>query len=178
MGGSGGQLAPGRGLAQQVTGGHRQRNVGGLLDLSVAAPLGLGPHLRVDIRQGTRHFARPERLDPGRLHRLEDLARHRATGGVFRMRGRVVMPQPHRQRIGGAARLHDLVTGHAPADLRQPHRVARHARGIGGEGHVQLGLVRERARRLGQGLLEGIGGVVGFVHTGSISQRIIRSATG
>ena len=51
----------------------------------------------------------------------------------------VVVPQPHGERIGGAAGEQDLLARHPAADLRQAHGVARDAR-IGDLDRGALGL--------------------------------------
>ena len=162
--GRGRQRAPCCRLPHQIARCNRQRRIGGRLDLAIALAVGLLPQLGVDVRQRPGHVARTQRLAARGLHRLIEVAGHRAGGDVFRMGRGIVVAQLHRQCIRRAPRHQDLVTGQTAADLRQAHRVARDARRIGAEGHVQLVILGHGAGRLGQGLLERIGGIVGFFH--------------
>ena len=161
---TGRQGAACRRLAHDIACRHRQGRIGGGLDLAIALLVGIRAKAGVDVGQGARHIARAKRLAAGSFHGLVKLSRHRPGRGKARMGRRVVVAHPHRQGIGGAARLQDLVPAHAAADLRQAHRIARHAGRIGAEGHVQFPVVGQGAGRLGQGLLEGIGRVVGLFH--------------
>lgn len=159
-----GQGAARRRLPHDIARRDGQRRIGRGLDLAIALALGLLAQLGVDVAERAGHVARAQCLAARGLHRLVEVARHRPGGGVFRMGRGVVVAQLHRQGVGGAARQQHLVAGHAAADLRQAHGVARHAGRVGGEGHVQLVILGQRAGGLGQGLLERIGGVVGFFH--------------
>ena len=77
----------------------------------------------------------------------------------------VMVATVQRQRIGGAARQHHLVAGHAAADLRQAHRIAGQAGRVDRITDRQFRIMGHDLGRLGQGFLERIGGVVGwFAH--------------
>ncbi len=159
-----GQGPAGRGLPKDIARGHRQWRIGRSLDLGITLLVGLGADPGIDVGQGAGHVARAQSLAAGGFHGFVNLARHRTCWREFRMGRRVVMAHPHRKGIGGSARQQHLLPTHATADLRQAHRVAGDTGRIGAEGHVQLMLVGKRARGLGQGLLEGIGGIVGCLH--------------
>jgi hypothetical protein len=159
------QLPPGGELAHHVAGGLGERRLAGVGDLAVAAAARLLGDLGVDVAGGARHRPRPHRLAARRLHRLEERRGGLAGGRVAAVRRVVVVAQPERVGVGGAAGEQHLVTGQPPRHLRQPHRAGREARRVDREGHGQLRLARHRARRLGERLLERVGRVVGgLVH--------------
>lgn len=163
--GAAGQGAARRQMAHEIARRRGERRIRSLGDLGIALPLGLVADPRVDVAGGAGHGARAHRLAARRLHRLVDLARHLALRQVAGRQGIVVVAAAQREGIGRAAGEHHLVARHPAADLRQPHPLAVHPRGIDREGHRHLGIAGERLRRLGEGLLEGIGGVVaGLAH--------------
>ena len=157
-------LASGGEMADQIAGRHRKRCIRGLGDLVIAAFVGLGADLGVDIAGGAGHVARAHRLAAGGFHRLVELACHVARRRIAIVGRGVVVLVLERQRIRRAARQKHLVPGHPSADLRQPHGIARHARGVDGIRYRELGIVGHHLGGLGQRLLERICGIVGLRH--------------
>jgi len=152
---------PARGpLADQIARRHRQGRLGLAADLAIPLSIGLVGDARVDVGRGAGHGARAHRLAAGGLHRLVEVARHLPLRHVAVVHAVVVVAPLQRESVGRAARQQYLVTGHAARHLRQAHRVLGHAGGIDGETDRQFGVVGQRARGFGQGLLEGIGRVV------------------
>ena len=75
-----------------------------------------------------------------------------------------MMFQPQRKAIGKTARFGDLFGRQRPARHRHAEILARLRRRIGGEGQLNLWLMRQRAGRAGQHLFELFkGGLVSHV---------------
>ena len=152
---------PARGeVAHEVSRGDGQRRLGRLRDLGVAAPLRLHADLGVDVARCARHVARADGLAARGLHRLVEVARHLARGLVARVGLGRMVAAAQRVGVGRAARQQHLLGLHAARHLRQAQAVGGHAGGVDGVGHAEIGVASQRARGLGQRLLERIGGVV------------------
>ena len=76
------------------------------------------------------------------------------------MRCAIVIAPIKRQSIRGATRNQHFFSCHATAYLWQPHRVARHTRGIHSVGHCQFRVIGHDFGRLSQGFFKRIRWVV------------------
>jgi hypothetical protein len=161
-----GQRAPGCKLADHIARRDRQWRAGGLGDVGIALARRILGDAGIDVASRPGHVPRAHRLAAGGFHRLVKRAAGFADRRKAGMGGIVVIAQPQRQRIGGAAGAQHLVARHPPADLGQPHLPLCQPRRIDGIGHTHLEIARQRARRFGQRLLERVGGVVVGGHGG------------
>ena len=91
------------------------------------------------------HAARADRLDAGLLDRFEHRARLLAGRLQTAMHRGVVAGQAQGHRVGIAAHDRGLGAGQFARRLRQPRFAAHQAGTLGGKGHFEIGLARQRA---------------------------------
>ena len=103
------------------------------------------------------HAARADRLDARLLDRLEHRARLLAARHQAAMHGGVVTGHPQRDRVGMAAHDRGVRRGQLARRLGQPRLAAHHARPLGGERDLELGLPRDGAQAAGHRALERLG---------------------
>ena len=152
-------------MPDQIARRDRERRIRRRADLVIALAPRLVADPGIDVAGRPRHVPRTHRLDPRRLHRLEDVARHRPLRQIARVHLRIVEPVAQRKAIRRSARQQHLLARHPPAHLWQAQRIRRHPRRIDRERHGQFRIVRHDLRGLGERLLERIGGVVrGLLH--------------
>ena len=146
------RLLAGQPLACEQPDGGRQRHLFG----GPRAGDRIQPDARFGqvVEVGTDAIHRPcaERLDPRLFQRIEHGARVAvAAGRASSVKLGIVMLEPQRQRVGCPARL-----GHQPRLQARPrrdhprHLARRLAAGVGGEHHLGLGILGDRARRAGK----------------------------
>ena len=97
---------------------------------------------------------RAQRLDPRRLDRVIDRARHRLDRRGLGVERGVVQLQPQRKGVGEPARLGHLFGGQRTAGHRHADMLARGGRRVGGEGELDLRLLRDGTRRAAEDRLE------------------------
>ena len=97
-----------QGLAGQQPHRLGHRALGALGDALEALAAVLLVEHRGEIGGDPGHPPRAQRLDPRLLDRLEHRARQRAAGSAAAVHGVVVVAQPQRQAVGGAAQLRGL----------------------------------------------------------------------
>ena len=117
-------------MAHQIAGGDRQGGILRGIDLFIAFASGFGINLGVYITRSAGHVARAHRFATGGFHGFIDIACCGALRHIALVGGLIVVATMQRQRIRGAAGHQHLITAHPSADLRQPHCIARQARGI------------------------------------------------
>ena len=146
---------------------QRQRRLDRQLVLArhavVALGLALLAQLRLQVGGDARHVARADHLDPHLLERVVDvlrLAPRRHAGGVHRI---VVVAQPQRERIGGAAQPRHLGRRQRARRQRQARAFAGQAGGAGLERHLHVRHFGDGAQHAGGGALELLGAGVVFV---------------
>lgn len=148
-------------MPDQIARRDGQRRILGLADLVIA----LAPRLRgdagIDIVGGAGHVHGTQRLDPGSLHGVHDVARHGTLRTVALGHAGIVQTAAQREAVGRPARQQHLLLREAARHLRQAHRVGRQPRRVHRIAHRQVRVIRHDLRGLGKSLLEGIGGIVG-----------------
>ena len=103
------------------------------------------------------HAPRADRLDARLLDRLEHRARLLAARLQAAMHRRIVAGNSQRNGVGMAAHDRRLALAELARRLRQPHLAAHQAGALGGEGHLQIRLARDRAQAAGDRALERLG---------------------
>lgn len=150
----------GRGVAGQAFARqHAERGGQRKLVLPRHAVVALGlaflGQLGAQVGGDTFHELRADGLDAHLFQRVEHLACLAPAGDARGVQGFVVVAQPQRGGVGGAAQLRHLGRGQRARGQRQAHALARHAGRAGLERHLHLGVgVRHGAQRAGRGTLE------------------------
>ena len=112
------------------------------------------------------HAARAERLDPRLLQRFEDRPRQRPAGQALRMHRIVMVAQPQRHAVRGAAQLRDLLGRQVARRVRQFDPFSREPRRFGAKRDVDLLALGDRAQGCRGRPLEDLGRREFLRHTG------------
>ncbi len=121
--------------------------------------------MRGEIGSDAGHALRAQRLDPRLLDALEHLARLVGRGAALGMHRVVVIAQPQRRGVGGAAQLRRLFLPQLAAGQRQAHARAADRRQLGAVDDVDVLALGDRPHRGGSRALEDLDGGFGFGHS-------------
>ena len=161
--------AVGHGFARQCLAQHqrkrgRQRHLVRLARLGDGVGRGAQFERGVEIAANAVIAVAADRFVADPLDRVVAGARDRLGRRALGVQRLVVMAQLQREAVGKAARLGRLVARQVAARQGHAKVLARLARLVSAPGHLDLRLLRERARSAGQRLLETVeGGLVGHV---------------
>jgi hypothetical protein len=145
---------------------------GGRIDRAVEALLerGLFPHRRQIVLHAHQGIG-ADGLDPRLLQGVIDQG---ALGGlrlVTQVRGRVVVRDPQGHLVGEAADAGGLRSGKLARRMRQDRPMPDQRRPVAGKHHLQVRLLRQRPRGMGQRALEDLGGGFLAAHCGVVLAR-------
>ena len=149
------RLLAGQALAHHKRDRILQRRVGPVRDVLVLAfpVIAVFQHGR-EVAGDARHPPRPDRLDP----RLFDGVEHRAGRPGFgrepAVDGRVVTGEAQGHRVGVPADHRDIVRVELARRLGQTRLAAHERRPVGGERHLKVAVLRDRAHAGGDGALQ------------------------
>ena len=142
----------GRRDAGQLFADHHADDLGdgrvvAFLDAVIAAAAAAFFQGRGQVGRDTRHAAGADRLDPGLLDRLVDVAGDLAARHMPGMGFRIVVAQAQGHRIGLAPQVRDFVVAQFARGQGQMRRLALDAGRLAGEADGQLAPARHRPHR-------------------------------